>query len=197
MMECLPAKDTRAVSIVVHFIATEYLTAKEENKPREWKSLPEQFRARGRFWVIKSDGTVSSHNVERLKEALGWDGDFSTLRGQACRIPCRFTTKHEKGQDGNDYFPVAFVDPFEMKPMGSDYAAKQTDLDHLNQMYGSQTRAIAGATEYVAAETSPTEPPVKSAEEVVAETAKPASDPKPSSSHQSEPGGSDFETLPF
>lgn len=155
--EVVRAKEGQAVCVSIQFDALEVLGDKrDDGGPREWTPLVEPHHARGRFWVVKKDGTLNENAVERLCVSLGWDGSFSSIAGGGgIDIPCRFTVKREVGQDGKDYYPVAWVDPYEMAPTKSEFAATPSTAQTLDAQYGGQLRAMAGQHGKAAAKVKP------------------------------------------
>ncbi len=96
---CLSTTKTNNLAQVAVKARIEY-----ERADGEWTQLETPSEEVGYFGLEKSDGTLNTHNIDSLKESLGWDGhDFNALddgRFVGAQVQAVFKYDNSEGYEG-------------------------------------------------------------------------------------------------
>lgn len=135
----------------------------------EWGDAADDVYVYGDHYVIKKDGKPNNPMIEKLYDALGWDGNPDALLAAPPDIVVQISVKADEYQ-GKTTFKVDWLDRGDAIPRkGGGANATPEDLVSVKAKFGSVLRAAFGAakakTPIVPAPTATTPSPSKPAKE--------------------------------
>lgn len=129
---------TQSVAVGIEFAIVAML---DNGAWQDWTQY-EEHTITGYFYVVKRDGTINTRTVENLVQALGWNGDLSSVLAPPPDRVVQITVNAEE-YEGKIRHKVQWINPedYTPKPVFIEAGEVQT----LQNRFGSLLRAAAAS----------------------------------------------------
>ena len=129
-------------------------------------------------WIVGKTGNINEHGIKQLRAALGWDGDWATLKNTDWAGGRIQAEVKEESYEGKTTLKPSWVYHAEAAVGTSLNTIDEDRFSMLSRQFGSQTRAMCGAASPPAPAGRPAVPP-----------AQVRAAPRPAQSRQPVPAG--------